>query len=247
MTYSLADVRETLKPRDSWWTVLLVDPVAIRLTRFTANRTRLTPSEVTVGAFLLGLAAAACFATNRLVAGALLYHCSFILDCVDGKLARLKGAGSPFGGWLDYMLDRVRVACCAAALAGGQYLLTGDHRFLVLGVALVLVDLFRYLNGLQVGKARRRMLAEPEVETMSFTSPVLLRRHRVRMRLVSGVEFQMAAFIVAPLTGLIIPVTVLAGGVLVFFECVLIVQFWRQARAYSRVCQPAAERVPAAR
>jgi phosphatidylglycerophosphate synthase len=247
MTYSLDDVRATLKPRDSWWTVLLVDPFAIRLTRFTANRTPLTPNEVTVCAFILGLASATCFALNHLIAGALLYHCSFILDCVDGKLARLKGEGSPFGGWLDYMLDRVKVACCAAALAGGQYVVTGDHRYLVVGVALVLMELFRYMNVLQVGKARRTMLGEPEVATRSFTSPGVLRRSRVRMRLVSGIEFQMAAFIVAPLTGLIIPVTVVAGAVLMFFECVLIGQFWRQARAYSQVCRPVPERVPAAR
>ncbi|MGW0537187.1 CDP-alcohol phosphatidyltransferase family protein, partial [Streptomyces sp. NPDC003032] len=59
----LAEVRRiTQKKRDAWWTVLLVDPVATPLVRFTAMRTRITPNQITWGAFLLGLGSAACFA-----------------------------------------------------------------------------------------------------------------------------------------------------------------------------------------
>jgi hypothetical protein len=64
--FTMDDVRSrTYKARDSWWTVLLVDPFAGRLVRFTANRTRLTPDQVSFGALLLGLGAAACFWTGR--------------------------------------------------------------------------------------------------------------------------------------------------------------------------------------
>src|SRR3712207_8819073 len=44
-----------------------------------------------------------------LLLGALLFHLSFVLDCMDGKIARLNGTGSPFGSWLDYVFDRLRV------------------------------------------------------------------------------------------------------------------------------------------
>ncbi|MFS2294977.1 MAG: CDP-alcohol phosphatidyltransferase family protein, partial [Actinomadura sp.] len=54
--FTLDDVRQrTYKARDAWWTVLLVDPLASRLVKFTANRTRITPNQLTVGALILGL------------------------------------------------------------------------------------------------------------------------------------------------------------------------------------------------
>lgn len=46
--FSLTDVQErTYKPKDAWWTVYLVDPLASRLVTVTANRTSLTPNQLT--------------------------------------------------------------------------------------------------------------------------------------------------------------------------------------------------------
>ena len=93
--FTLAEIQErTYKKRDAWWTVFLVDPLAGRLVVWTANHTSITPNQLTFGAGLLGLGAAACFTQATwpwLVAGALLFHLSFVLDCMDGKIARLKG------------------------------------------------------------------------------------------------------------------------------------------------------------
>ncbi|WP_165986439.1 CDP-alcohol phosphatidyltransferase family protein [Streptomyces sp. YIM 98790] len=157
----LRDVKDiTQKKRDAWWTVLLVDPVATPLVRWTAIWTRVTPNQITWFALFLGLGAAACFTRGTwgwLLAGALLYHLSFVLDCMDGKLARLTGTGSIFGGWLDYVFDRVRVLCCAVALMGGQYQRTGDPVFLWLAVAVVFLDMIRYVDALQIFKMRYDM------------------------------------------------------------------------------------------
>ncbi|MDS1271966.1 CDP-alcohol phosphatidyltransferase family protein [Lipingzhangella sp. LS1_29] len=159
--FTLDDVREqTYKRRDAWWTVLLVDPVAARLVTVTANRTSITPNQLTVMAALLGLAAAACFATASpgwLVVGALLFHASFIVDCMDGKVARLKGTGSVFGMWLDFLFDRIRDVVCAAALLGGQFAATGNPVFLWFAVGVIAVEMFRYLNGPQLAKVRTAM------------------------------------------------------------------------------------------
>lgn len=152
--FTIDDVKAVRKPRDSWWTVFLVDPLACRLTLLFANRTRVTPNGVTRLSILLGFASAACFGVRELVAGAALFYLSFVVDCVDGKLARLKGGGTPFGLWLDYVGDRVRVACCAAGLAWGQYAVTGDPAYPLMGGAVVLLDLFRYINGPQLKRVR---------------------------------------------------------------------------------------------
>ncbi|WP_431949271.1 CDP-alcohol phosphatidyltransferase family protein [Actinacidiphila sp. bgisy167] len=358
-TPPLAEVRRlTEKKRDAWWTVFLVDPVATPLVRWTARWTRVTPNQITWGALLLGLGAAACFATadwKWLVVGAALYHLSFILDCMDGKLARLTGRGSEFGGWLDYIFDRVRVVCCAAALMGGQFYRTDRPAYMWLALAVIFLDALRYLDALQIFKVRagmrkkiRKRLQQldaarptafmedllreradedetqadidaqaaagvsgaeapgprtvPAQRTGEDTSPAgltapsggttgttgshaaagaahtadapgaaeaagiplpcaeeapqrvidlqqtfkerfgpyerfrdFLIKHRVRPHLISGIEFQMAVFIVAPLTGAIVGVTIGAGVLLLVFEIAIIYKLLLSTRDFEDV------------
>jgi hypothetical protein len=158
--FTLADVQRTYKAKDAWWTVFLVDPLAGRLVVWTANRTRITPNQLTGGAAVLGLLAAFCFALATwpwLLAGALLFHLSFVLDCMDGKIARLKGTGSVFGVWVDFILDRVRFFVCMMALLVGQWAFTGEAVYLLVAPVVVFLGMLRYLNGSQVAKTRRAM------------------------------------------------------------------------------------------
>lgn len=164
--FTLAQVKEeTYKAKDAWWTVFLVDPLAGRMVVWTANRTNITPNQLTLGAGVLGLLSALCFAAPPfvetgwawLLLGALLFHLSFVLDCMDGKIARLKGTGSVFGGWVDFVFDRVRFFGCVMALLVGQWAVTGQVAYLVLAPVVVFFDLLRYLNGSQVAKTRRTM------------------------------------------------------------------------------------------
>lgn len=159
--HSLEEVKEkTYKKRDAWWTVFLVDPLASRLVLPLANHTRVTPNQISLGAFLLGCVAAWFFFRAdpvSLCIGAVLFHFSFVLDCMDGKIARLKGTGSIFGMWLDYMLDRVRVVVCGLALMAGQFQLTGDLTYLALAIVIIFMDMLRYMDALQLYKLRREM------------------------------------------------------------------------------------------
>ncbi|WP_217169971.1 CDP-alcohol phosphatidyltransferase family protein [Streptomyces sp. AC512_CC834] len=175
---SLSEVRRlTEKQRDAWWTVLLVDPVATPLVRWTAKWTRVTPNQITWAALVLGIGAAACFAQGDwqwLVAGAVVYHISFILDCMDGKLARLTGNGSEFGAWLDYIFDRVRVLICAIALMGGQFAQTDDPTFIWLALAVVFLDMLRYMDALEIHKVRHNMREKllQRAQDLGFDQPV---------------------------------------------------------------------------
>ncbi|MEU6082643.1 CDP-alcohol phosphatidyltransferase family protein [Streptomyces sp. NPDC047108] len=306
----LAEVRRTTeKKRDAWWTVVLVDPVATPLVRWTAMWTRITPNQITWFALFLGLGAAACFAAGSwgwLIAGAALYHASFILDCMDGKLARLTGTGSVFGAWLDYVFDRVRVLACAVALMGGQFVRTGDVVYLWLALAVVFLDMLRYVDALQIFKIRHgmrkqikarvreaqraederelafmedllqqnptadleqdqnRTVAEaaeaagpadgenPEQPTTAVVDlhqefrhrfpwysrfRTLLLRHRIRTHLVSGIEFQMAVFIIAPLADAVAPVTIGAGVLLLSFELAIIYKLLLSTRDFTRTIE----------
>jgi CDP-L-myo-inositol myo-inositolphosphotransferase len=69
-------------------------------------RTPVTPNQITVFSFLLGLASAALFAQGRGLIAGLLAQVSSIIDGCDGEVARMKAMGSRFGGYLDSLLDR---------------------------------------------------------------------------------------------------------------------------------------------
>jgi phosphatidylglycerophosphate synthase len=263
--FTLDEVRvRTCKDRDAWWTVLLVDPLAVRLVRRVAPYRWITPNRLTTAAFALGLGAAACFWQQSrlwLIAGALLFHASFVLDCMDGKVARLNGAGSVFGAWMDYVFDRFRVVACTVGLMGGQYERTGRVAYLLVGGLVIFLDMFRYLNALQIAKAKDAMRARltvaggappvflEEVARADPERPVVdvyrgfrsrfrgfvagrdaLVRHRIRAHLFSGIEFQMAVFIVGPLTGWIAGTALVAGALLAGFETLLIYKLWIAAR-----------------
>ncbi|MCX0246810.1 CDP-alcohol phosphatidyltransferase family protein [Streptomyces drozdowiczii] len=289
----------TCKKRDAWWTVLLVDPVATRMLIGMAKFRFITPNRVTWSALFVGLGSAYFFLkgdTPSLVIGAALYHLSFILDCIDGKLARLKGNGTVFGGWLDYVFDRIRVLFCALALMGGQYLRTHNELYLLAALAVVFLDMLRYVDALQIYKMRmsmrmkiekvtlerkaledeqaRREAAEtadqPKVvfiedllrENPGVEAEVLkqqagevvdlhaqfrnrfpwytrfrqaLLRSRIRPHLISGIEFQMFIFIVAPLIGQILWTTAISAAALGLFELVIMYKFWLSTRDFTRL------------
>ncbi|MEU7908409.1 CDP-alcohol phosphatidyltransferase family protein [Actinoplanes sp. NPDC049118] len=256
---SLQEIREqTYKVRDAWWTVLLVDPLAARLVRLVAPYRWITPNLLTGLATLLGLASAACFLApcflgrDRwwLAAGAAFFHLSFVVDCMDGKVARLNGTGSLFGAWFDFMFDRLRVFGCAVALFGGGYARTGEVAYLWTLIVVTFLDLFRYVNAQQMTRTRESMRADLEeaAGAAASTTPdpavlmppqgprarlrAALLRHRIRTHLVSGIEFEMAVFIIGPLTGWVIATSLVAGALLVAFELLLIVKLWRATRGF---------------
>lgn len=101
---------------------LVSRPVSRRLTPL-ALRWGLTPNQVTVASFAVGLAAAACFALGdraALVAGAVLLQLSLAVDCVDGDVARYTRRFSATGAWLDASTDRLKEFACYGGLAWGS-------------------------------------------------------------------------------------------------------------------------------
>ncbi|GAA4893411.1 CDP-alcohol phosphatidyltransferase family protein [Streptomonospora salina] len=336
--FTLDEVKErTQRTRDSWWTVWLVDPIAVRAVRTAAARTSITPNQLTVAALFLGLGAAAAFSVGQwpfLILGAVLYYLCFLVDCMDGKLARLTDGESLIGSWMDYMFDRFRVLVCAIALMGGQYVQTGQVGFVWLALAVVFADMLRYLNALQVYKVRREMrsrlaaaleraratlsMLEPDESSgpdgaepgtaagaaqddrpmsdqgeqavlrhgISVLEHILqtqteresrddrdagkhpdmrlprvdlhqefrsrfpwyqrywdfLRERRIRTHLVSGIEFQVAVFVAAPViavfsTGIMSGFVVAGGVLLLAFEAALVYKLWLSTRDFFRVVE----------
>ena len=71
---------------------------------------------------LFAVAAALAFwqaSRPAMIAGGVLLYLGFVLDCVDGQLARYTRRFDAFGGWLDTMADRGKEYVVYAGLAAG--------------------------------------------------------------------------------------------------------------------------------
>lgn len=142
MTYTMAEIRKTLKPIDAWWAVLVVDPLAIRITWLLANFTRISPNTVTVISLAINIAAALAFLKNNLYLGAILFFLAFTLDAVDGKLARVTDRSSKFGQFLDIAADISGQFLVTFGLIMGSYLISNDTTVLIAGFIFIWAKMF---------------------------------------------------------------------------------------------------------
>ncbi|MDG4778803.1 DUF5941 domain-containing protein [Micromonospora sp. WMMD961] len=116
-----AELRLSVKEKDDFFSTYFVSTWSPYLVRLAA-RLRLTPTGVTVISVLFALAAAVLFGVGgrpALVGGAVLLYLGFVLDCVDGQLARYTRHFSAWGGWLDTMADRAKEYLVYAGLGFG--------------------------------------------------------------------------------------------------------------------------------
>ena len=150
MQYPLNKIEDTVKPDYlSIWCIIIIHPV-LRVVWLFANYTKLTPNQITVASFTFGLASAFCFLQGNwtyLIIGACLFETSYILDCVDGKIARLKGSKSAVGAYLDIVGDVISKFIVAFCLILGQYLLTNDVSYFLWGVPYIFLQTVSYLSG----------------------------------------------------------------------------------------------------
>lgn len=173
------------KKRDYWWTVLVVDPVAQPVTRLLAKRRWMTPDEITLVSLVLGLMTGLFFAVGdrwALITGGVVYYVSFVLDCVDGKLARTLNVSSPRGHALDSMSDSARRASAAIGIV--TYLVysaegTQAHEVVLAAAFGILSGYFIEISGAERGEAsgvrgrwaaalaKRRLLPTPGMPDIS--------------------------------------------------------------------------------
>jgi CDP-L-myo-inositol myo-inositolphosphotransferase len=95
----------------------LSGPLSLRLVRVGVS-----PTAATIAGFLLTLASAAALALGSLwplmlIAGGVLVQLASVADGVDGEIARASLRASPYGGFLDSVLDRTGDAAVLVGLA----------------------------------------------------------------------------------------------------------------------------------
>ncbi len=195
---------KVLKRPDSWWTVLVIDPIALVVLKRLAPYPAVTPFRLTAFSAVLGVAAASFFATGHLLLGAVSYEARFFFDCLDGKLARLRGIASPRGAFFDLACDVVLIS---SILAGFGWHLV-ERRAVPLALILVVLCLCLVMFWLIL---YRQMQQRAVVAPSAPLEPPTSRRRRDRAgdwflrhrlaRSVRTVEIETLVLFVAPLSG----------------------------------------------
>jgi phosphatidylglycerophosphate synthase len=191
-------VRVRLKARDAWWTVLVIDPIAGPLVRLVAPFHRITPNRLTLLSIVLAVGAAVAFANGSLVVGALVYQASFLVDCMDGKLAAVRGSQNPWGGFIDQLGDHSRFLVCLSALT---YASMPEIEAEPLWAVAVGVYACARFSLLVLGEARPNQRVSGHV-TAAPTPLAILRTAPNRMtKPGTSVDTETVAYTLAPLAG----------------------------------------------
>jgi phosphatidylglycerophosphate synthase len=135
---AIADVyRKTVPAPDRFWNKYVCRPAAAVVVCALAP-TRITPNQITLCAFVVALGSAALIALWPgywgLLLGVIAFELSYVLDCADGMLARLRGIQSRAGHLFDFLMDELKAFVILAVVAVRLYLGSGNVRFLLLGI-----------------------------------------------------------------------------------------------------------------
>ena len=167
---ALNDARLRLKlanrANDGFFSVFFLRKFS-KLFTWAAVRLKMTPNQVTLISFAVGLYSAYQFSQGTfwsIFAGAVLLQLSIIIDCVDGELARYTRQFSQLGAWLDAITDRIKEYLVFFALAYGA---AQDGRDLwIPAMGMMLFQTFRHLSDYNF--ARINKIRSSHLEPLDF-------------------------------------------------------------------------------
>ena len=119
---------------------LLNRPVSLKISALLL-KTSITPNQVTVLSFILGLFASLWFSFGHypyLIAAGILVQLSSVVDGCDGEVARLKLRQTNYGGWFDAVLDRYADGLILFGMVYGHWMLNGDILIWTIGFAAMI-------------------------------------------------------------------------------------------------------------
>ncbi|GAA3736017.1 DUF5941 domain-containing protein [Micromonospora maritima] len=161
-----AELTLSVKERDDFFTTFFVSTWSPYVTK-AAARIGIGPTGVTMVSVAFAVAAAVLFGVGgrpALVAGAVLLYLGFVLDCVDGQLARYTRHFSAWGGWLDTMADRFKEYVVYAGLGYGATH-AGFRYGWALALAAMTLQTVRHMTDTWYGALHDEAARRPKVVT----------------------------------------------------------------------------------
>jgi len=150
--------RKTRKIPDLFWNLYICRPVAAVVVDVIKD-TRITPNQVTLSAVVVALGSAVMLIAwpgyLGLVCSVVVFQLSYVLDCVDGMLARWRGVQSTPGHLLDFLMDELKAFVILASVAVRLFEEHRDPKFLLMGLG--------GLVALASGIALTTFLRRPEI------------------------------------------------------------------------------------
>ncbi|MBI3591829.1 MAG: CDP-alcohol phosphatidyltransferase family protein [Candidatus Melainabacteria bacterium] len=141
-------LRDAMKKKDGWWASRFSGPIANIFLYFIAERKWITPNCITSSSLLVCVVSCILISTgitHFLFLSAVLIQLVFILDCLDGQLARYRNESSNFGAWYDRVTDRVKDFLIYFSIAWGHFRTYQDWKIWPLAMtSLFFVYLFDY-------------------------------------------------------------------------------------------------------
>ncbi|GLY05944.1 DUF5941 domain-containing protein [Actinoplanes sp. NBRC 101535] len=158
-------LRLAVKEQDDFFTTYAVSSWSPIVTK-AAARLRLSPTGVTALSVLFAVAAALSFwqaSRVAMIAGGILLYLGFVLDCVDGQLARYTRRFDAFGGWLDTMADRAKEYAVYAGLAAGAERIGLPYAW-PLAIAAITLQTARHMTDTWYGALHDEAAARPSAQ-----------------------------------------------------------------------------------
>jgi phosphatidylglycerophosphate synthase len=148
--------RTSKKKKDiNWWTEWVCRPPAAVVV-YALRNTRVTPNQVTFASIVVCAGAGAMFALLPghlwVALAALVFELSFVLDCADGQLARLRKTSSILGHQLDFLMDEIKAMLVFGCVGVRMWRETGDERMLLVAMA----GMFCLASGIALTSFMRR-------------------------------------------------------------------------------------------
>ena len=109
MKYNYKQIKKSFKDGGSITSRLVMNHVSVPFIYVISNYTKITPNNITIIGFLLGLYSMYLFLDNSFIFGIIFFELSYIFDCIDGRLARLTNNTSKIGDMLDHILGQFLV------------------------------------------------------------------------------------------------------------------------------------------
>ena len=157
MFREIADIyRASKKKKDiNWWTEYVCRPPAAVLV-YALKDTRITPNQITFASVVVCAGAGAMFVTLQgylwVLLAAVVYELSFVLDCVDGQLARVRKTSSTLGHLLDFLMDEIKAMLLYGCVGVYMWRMTGDERVLLVALG----GMFCLASGIALTSFMRR-------------------------------------------------------------------------------------------